>query len=600
MPLSRFYEFDHFRLDAVERLLQRDGADVPLTQKSFDVLLALVERSGRLVGKEELMRIVWPKQFVEDGNLTQHIYTLRRILGEAEGGRQYIETIPRRGYRFLPRVEARPDPSSSAVGGAGAPDVAKSVEKAGSARKPITRPETNYARSGDVNIAYQVIGDGPLDLVFVMGWVSHLEYFWEEESFSEFLRRLASFSRLILFDKRGTGLSDRVPLSELPTLEQRMDDVRCVMEAVGSERAALVGVSEGGPMSALFAATYPERTAALVMIGTYAKRIWAPDYPWAPTPDEREHFIEEMREHWGGPVGLEERAPSKADDPLFRQWWATYLRMGASPGAAVALTKMNAEVDVRDVLPTVRVPTLVLHRAGDRCLKVEEGRYVAELVPGAKYVELPGEDHLPFVGDQGAIIDEIEEFLTGVRHKPEAERVLATVLFARIANSPQRVAGQTDERWRDLLQRFRAQVSREIAWSRGREIDMTGEGALAIFDGPARAIRCACAISEYALRLGIEVRAGLHTGECDLLDDNRVGGLAVEIGRKIRERARPGEVLVSHTVKDLVAGSGLRFEEHGAETFDSLPGQWRLYQVVRQSEVSGDVKEPPPDDGREP
>jgi pimeloyl-ACP methyl ester carboxylesterase/class 3 adenylate cyclase len=416
-------------------------------------------------------------------------------------------------------------------------------------------------------------------VVFVMGWVSHLEYFWKEESFGRFLRRLASFSRLILFDKRGTGLSDRVPLSELPTLEQRMDDVRCVMEAVGSERAALVGVSEGGPMSALFAATYPERTSALVMIGTYAKRIWAPDYPWAPTAEQREHFFEEMRRRWGGPVGIEERAPSKADDPLFRDWWAEYLRMGASPGAAVALTKMNAEVDVRGVLPTVRVPTLVIHRAGDRCLKVEEGRYVAGLIPGAKYVELPGDDHLPFVGDQDAVLDEVEEFLTGVRHKPEPERVLATVLFARIVDPPRREAECGEERWRGMLQRFRAHVSREIAWFRGREADMTGEGPLATFDGPARAIRCACAVGKYAARLGIEVRAGLHTGECDLLDERRVGGMTVEIGREIRERAGPGEVLVSQTVKDLVAGSEIGFEERGEAAFGEAPGRWRLYRV---------------------
>ena len=262
---------------------------------------------------------------------------------------------------------------------------------------PLERPpETMYARSGDVNIAYQVIGDAPLDLVFVMGWVSHLEYFWREPSFARFLLRLASFARLILFDKRGTGLSDRVPINELPTLEQRMDDVRAVMDAVGSERAALCGVSEGGPMCSLFAATYPEKTLALVMIGTYAKRIRDADYPWAPTTEHRQQFFDEMREQWGGPVGLEERAPSVADDPQFREWWATYLRMGASPGAALALTQMNAEIDVRQVLPSIRVPTLVIHRSEDQCLKVEEGRYVAERIPGAKYVELPGRDHLPF------------------------------------------------------------------------------------------------------------------------------------------------------------------------------------------------------------
>ena len=293
-------------------------------------------------------------------------------------------------------------------------------------------PETMYARSGDVNIAYQVIGDAPLDLVFVMGWVSHMEYFWREPSFARFLLRLASFSRLILFDKRGTGLSDRVPINQLPTLEQRMDDVRAVMDAVGSERAALCGVSEGGPMCSLFAATYPEKTLALVMIGTYAKRIRDAEYPWGPTAEQREQFFEVMSKQWGGPVGIDERAPSVARDPQFRDWWATYLRMGASPGAAVALTQMNAEIDVRNVLPSIRVPSLVIHRTEDQCLKVEEGRFVAERIPGAKFVELPGDDHLPFVGDQDAILDEVEEFLTGVRHRIEPDTVLATVMVARM------------------------------------------------------------------------------------------------------------------------------------------------------------------------
>jgi class 3 adenylate cyclase len=356
-----------------------------------------------------------------------------------------------------------------------------------------------------------------------------------------------------------------------------MDDVRAVMEAVGSDRAALCGVSEGGPMSALFAATYPERTSALVMIGTYAKRVRSDDYPWGPTQAEREHFFREMKEHWGGPVGVEERVPSRANDPVFREWWAEYLRMGASPGAAVALTQMNAEVDVRHVLPTVRVPTLVIHNRGDLCLKVEEGRYVASRIPGARFVELPGRDHLPFFEDQETMLDEIEEFLTGARHVREPDRVLATLLYADIVDG--RDAAHCSRLWRDLVRRFRANVSKEIKWFRGREVDMEGAGPLATFDGPARAIRCACAVSEYAARLNIEVRAGLHTGECDLLEGGRVGGLAVEIGRAVRERAAAGEVLVSHTVKDLVAGSGITFEERGAHTFKGLPGDWRLFRV---------------------
>ena len=595
---KRTYKFGPFLVDTAERELLCNGRPVALTPKAYETLLALVESSGRVLSREELMERVWPDSFVEENNLAQNISQLRKVLQSA--GEEYaglIETVPRRGYRFKADVIARAEGADKTDGAADAETQPAGGHRGGQVNKSVYAgtpfvahgqpsesfqpPETKYACNGDVNIAYQVLGDGPLDLVFVMGWVSHLEYFWREPTFARFLRRLASFSRVILFDKRGTGLSDRVPLNELPTLEQRMDDVRCVMEATGSERAALCGVSEGGPMSALFAATYPARTAALVMIGTYAKRIWAPDYPWAPTAEHRAHFFDEMREHWGGPVGIEERAPSKKDDPQFRAWWAAYLRMGASPGAAVALTQMNAEIDVRQVLPTIRVPTLVLHRTGDLCLKAEEGRYVAQLIPGAKYVELPGDDHLPFVGDQDAILDEIEEFLTGVRHTAEPDRVLATVLFTRIVDSAERAREFGAQGWQSLLQRFREHISKEIAWFRGREVDMTGTGPLATFDGPARAIRCACAISEYAARLRIEVRAGLHTGECDLLTGNRVGGLAVEIGRRIRDHAWAGEVLVSHTVKDLVAGSGLRFEARSVETFAEVPGQWHLFKVAR-------------------
>ncbi|MDQ3686093.1 MAG: alpha/beta fold hydrolase, partial [Acidobacteriota bacterium] len=434
-PAKRLYEFGSFIVDAAEGLLLRDGQPIPLTPKAFETLIALVENSGHVLGKDELMRRVWPDSFVEENNLSQNISILRKALGDGvAGGQKYIETVPKRGYRFVAGVtELRDERAAVAEEAAKVPAVVVAEhspgvdeirapgfelpKEYGSAAPVRTRefnsdlqlpPETKYARSGDFNIAYQVIGDAPLDLVFVMGWVSHLEYFWSEPSFARFLRRLASFSRLILFDKRGTGLSDRVPVNELPTLEQRMDDVRAVLDAVGSERAAICSISEGGPMSALFAATYPEKTAALVMIGTYAKRIRDDDYPWAPTAAAREHFFDEIRQHWGGPVGLEERAPSVAADARFREWWATYLRMGASPGAAVALTKMNAEIDVRHVLPTIRVPTLVLHRTGDLCLKVEEGRYVAERIPGAKFVELPGVDHLPFVGNQDEILDEVE------------------------------------------------------------------------------------------------------------------------------------------------------------------------------------------------
>jgi pimeloyl-ACP methyl ester carboxylesterase/DNA-binding winged helix-turn-helix (wHTH) protein/class 3 adenylate cyclase len=603
-PAQRFYLFGLFRIDVTERVLLGENGSIPLTPKAFDTLLVLVQNGGHVLGTKELMERVWPDSFVEENNLAQNISTLRKVLG-TDGGK-YIETVSKRGYRFVADVREVMDDDvdlvvrehtrarivvEEEIGEDGCASVAPPVTielppalvrnaPAPRLEFPLERPpETMYALSGDVNIAYQVIGDGPLDLVFVMGWVSHLEYFWREPSFARFLLRLASFARLILFDKRGTGLSDRVPINELPTLEQRMDDVRAVMDAVGSERAALCGVSEGGPMCSLFAATYPEKTLGLVMIGTYAKRIRDAEYPWAPTTEERQHFFEELRQHWGGPVGLEERAPSVANDPQFREWWATYLRMGASPGAALALTQMNAEIDVRQVLPSIRVPTLVIHRTDDLCLKVEEGRYVAERIPGSKYVEFPGQDHLPFVGDQDAILDEVEDFLTGVvRHTLELDRVLATVLFTHVVDSKGHAARLGNSRWEELLERLRAHTRKEVEWFRGREIDMIGDRPLAIFDGPARAIRCACAITEYALRLGVAMRAGLHTGECDMVD-GRVGGIAAEIGVQVAHEAAAGEVLVSSTVKDLVAGSGIKFEDRGTRALNGVPGDWRLFTV---------------------
>jgi class 3 adenylate cyclase/pimeloyl-ACP methyl ester carboxylesterase len=438
-------------------------------------------------------------------------------------------------------------------------------------------PETRYTRSGDVNIAYQVIGEGPLDLVYVMGWVTNLEAFWQEPSVARFFQRLASFSRLILFDKRGTGLSDRVPISELPTLEQRMDDVRAVMDAAGSQRAALFGVSEGGPMCALFAATYPERTSALVLYGSYAKRLRDPDYPWAPTAGERQRWYELIERDWGGGVDIDTMAPN-ADRP-FREWWARYLRMSASPGAALALGRMNAEIDIREVLPTIRVPTLILHRTGDRDIDVGGARYIAGRIAGSRYVELPGDDHLPFVGDQDAILDEIEEFLTGARHHADLDRILATVLFTDVVGSTERAAALGDKRWRDLLQSYNQVIREELERFRGREVDTAGDGFFATFDGPARAIRCACAMRRELSRLGIEIRAGLHTGECELVGD-KVRGISVHIGSRVASLATPGEVLVSSTVKDLVAGSGLEFNDRGVHTLRGVPGEWRVYSVV--------------------
>jgi pimeloyl-ACP methyl ester carboxylesterase len=441
---------------------------------------------------------------------------------------------------------------------------------------PSATPETRYAKSGHFNIAYQVVGDGPFDLVYVPGWISNIELMWDEPAHAHLLRRLASFSRLILFDKRGTGLSDPVPLDRLPMLEQRMDDVRAVMDAAGSERAALFGSSEGGLMSVLFAATYPERTRALIALAIYAKRVWSPDYPWAPKPEVRAAEIDSIERNWGGEMDISNLAPSA--DEAFKRRAVAYLRRSASPGAAVALLRTNTQIDVRDVLPTIRVPTLVLQRVGDRDVNVEEGRWIAAQIPNAKYVELPGDEHLIWAGDVDAVVDEVEEFLTGERPLPEANRVLSTVLFTDVVDSTARVRELGDRRWRQLIGEHHARVRRELDRFRGREIDTAGDGFFATFDGPARAVRAAWTIRESVRELGIEIRAGAHTGECELMAD-KVGGIAVHTGARVAGAARPGEVLVSSTVRDLVSGSGIAFEDRGEHELKGV-GSWRLYSVV--------------------
>lgn len=437
----------------------------------------------------------------------------------------------------------------------------------------MMRPETKYTKSGDVHIAYQVVGDGPVDLVMVPGFVSHVEYIWEEPRAANSLRRLASFSRVIMFDKRGTGLSDRV--GAMPILEQRMDDVRAVMDAVGSRQAALFGWSEGGPMSLLFAATYPARTSALIIYGSYARRGWAPDHPFGRTDEEMAHLLTVVEKEWGGPVGIETWAPSLARDEHFRQWWAAFLRYAGSPGAATAVLRMAQGIDVRHVLPVITSPTLILHRTADRLARVEQARYTAERIAGAKLVELPGDDHLYFAGDTDALIGEIQEFLTGRRGTAQADRVLATVVFVDMVGSTERAAAVGDARWRDLLMTYHAQVGKEVTRFGGRLIDTAGDGALATFDGPARAIRCAEAVRDMLASQGLTVRAGLHTGECQVSGD-KIIGIAVHIAARVSALAGPGEILVSSTVKDLVAGSGLHFFDRGSHALKGVPGKWRL------------------------
>ena len=432
-----------------------------------------------------------------------------------------------------------------------------------------------YAKSGDVNIAYQVTGEGTCDLVLVSGFVSHLDADWQHPSSARLLERLGSFARLIRFDKRGTGLSDRTV--GLPDFETRMDDVRAVMDAAGSERADLFGYSEGGPLAVLFAATYPHRVRAVALYGTYAKRSQpVTDYPWCETVEERSRYAAAVERDWGVEADLARMAP-KADDS-FANWWLARARAAASPGSARDLVLMNSQADIRDVLPTVQAPTLVIHRTGDLDARVEEGRYIAEHIPGARFVELPGNTHVPF-WEPDEVVDEIEEFLTGVRPTPVGDRVLATILFTDLVGSTERLESLGDRAWAELLERHHSLVRGEVARFGGEEIDTAGDGFLVLFDGPARAIRCATAIRERLAEIGLEVRAGVHTGEVERSHGGSPRGIAVHVGARIAGAGSAGDVLVSATTRDLVAGSGLAFADRGAIELKGI-GARQLYANI--------------------
>jgi pimeloyl-ACP methyl ester carboxylesterase len=440
--------------------------------------------------------------------------------------------------------------------------------------------ETRFAKRGDTSIAYQVVGEGPVDLVLVHGWVQSFDGGWELEPIRRFYDRLASFSRLILFDKRGIGLSDRVPVDDLPTLETRMDDMRAVKDEVGVERAAVLGHSEGGAMCALFAATYPERTQALVVAGGAARMKWAPDYPIGNTDEVMAELEQAIVDDWGAGLIqtlLEVFGPSIADDKELVQAHTRAALRAASPAAAAALYRMSSTIDIRHVLPAIRVPSLILHRTDEAM--AEFSRYLGERILGAKVVELPGADHLPWLGDQDAVLDEIEEFLTGVRPHPALDRVLATVLFTDIVGSTELAVDLGDRGWRDLLEQHNVLVRRELGRFRGRELSTAGDSFLATFDGPARAVACAVSIRDAARPLGLQIRFGLHTGELELAG-SEIGGIAVHTGARVAAKAGPGEVLTSSTVKDLVAGSGLVFEDRGSHQLKGVPGEWRLYAVA--------------------
>jgi class 3 adenylate cyclase/alpha-beta hydrolase superfamily lysophospholipase len=440
-------------------------------------------------------------------------------------------------------------------------------------------PETHYVKSDDVHIAYQVLGDGPFDLLFVPGFVSNVEALWRLPDQSAFFRRLASFCRLILFDKRGTGMSDRGTHDF--TLEQRMHDVQAVLDAIGCKQAALFGVSEGGPMCLLYAATYPQRTSALVIYGSYAKRSRAPDYPFGWDDQQWQRVLEDIERNWGSPQSLNigMRTEGIVDDPLRADRIAAYFRASASPGAVAAIMRMNRDIDVRHILSATRVPTLIVHRTGDPVIEVGHARYLAQHIPGAKLIEFDEAIHPPWSGNRDDILDTVEQFLTGGHRVREPERLLTTVLFADIVGSTERVAAIGDNPWRELLNEFYVQVRELLQHYRGREISTAGDGFLAAFDGPARAIRCANALGDAVRPLGVKVRCGIHTGECELIGRD-LAGIAVHIGARVAALAAPGEVLVSQTVRDLVAGSGLAFEDRGSHRLKGLPDEWRLFRAV--------------------
>jgi len=501
---------------------------------------------------------VWGGTIVSDDALTSCIQELRRALADDAKRPRYIETRHRRGYQFIARLseEAAKDAADSQV------------------PTPDMRPPVRYAKSGALNIAYQVTGSGPRDLVLISGFVSHLDLDWAEPRHAHFLERLGSFARLIRFDKRGTGLSDRP--GGLPDLETRMDDVRAVMDAAGSERAILFGYSEGGPMAILFAATYPKRTAALALYGTHARRLVAADYPWGQTPDQRATYAGQIENEWGWEADMHSMCPS-ADAALAR-WWGERARAAASPGAARALIEMNSLVDVRSVLPAVRVPTLVLHRRDDHDSRIEEGRYVADHIHGATFIELAGPDHFVAI-DSDQILDPVEAFITGHQPVHADNRKLATILFVDIVESTRKAIALGDRRWAAALSSFQGSAAAQVERHVGRVVNTTGDGLVATFDGPARAVRCGCAIRDLARAADLELRCGVHTAEIELRGGDIVG-IGVHVCARISERADPGEVWVSRTVKDLVTGSGLRLEKRGDHRLKGVDEMWTLYAAI--------------------
>jgi len=561
---AEILRFANFELDRGAYQLRREGKALVLERIPLELLFLLVDKRGELVTRGEIFEQIWGKQvFVDTDNaINTAIRKLRRALEDDPDSPKFIETVPARGYRFAAVVSpplGQPAPSSKTkISYETSPDA----------------PPVRYARSGEIHIAYRVYGSGPRDIVMIPGTLAHLEVFWAIPSYQQLLKRLTAFARVIIFDKRGQGLSDRVVAEQ--TMEERIDDVRAVMDAAGSRSATIYGWSEGGPMSIMFVATYPDRVTALILYGTFAS---VKDKPWSVPREDWEASMVDIEKHWGQAVLLRVNGPSALEDPAMVEWGGRLERASASPGSIVALLRANYEMDVRHILPSVKVPTLVMHRPGDALVPIASGRYLAEQIPAAIYHEIRGNDHF-FTDAETAdlVADRIERFVTGSLHRPEPDRVLATVMFTHIVDAIERAATMGEQRWSELLRRFYEVLRSELATFRGREIRTVSDGLLATFDGPARAIRFACSIRDKVTRLGLHVRTGLHTGECDLSEEN-LHGIAVDIAARLASMATPDQVMMSGTVRDLVAGSNLQFADCGTHVLKDIPGEWRLFEA---------------------
>jgi pimeloyl-ACP methyl ester carboxylesterase/DNA-binding winged helix-turn-helix (wHTH) protein len=550
------HRFGAYEID-LDRFEVRDGGQrVPVEPQVFDVLAFLVRHRDRVVTKEELLDAVWGDRFVSESALTSRIKAVRRAVGDTGRDQRVIRTVHGRGYQFVAELEPAAEPAPAEPAGTPSPPTVRAV------------PRTRYARSEGLSIAYQVFGDGDEDLVFIPGFVSNLELHWEHPSFAHYFTRLATMGRLLTFDKRGTGLSERVPPDRIPTLEERIDDVRVVMDDAGIERASLFGISEGSAMALLFAASHPDRVSRLVLFGSYGASA-----PGRSTITD--DMIEEVREHWGTGGVFEYLAPSTRGDKATRRFFSRLERHSATPDVAAGLLIRTNEIDVRPVLASIRVPTTIIHRTGDTLAPVAEARRLAGAIPGARFVEIPGNDHLAFI-EPDDLLDEVALAVGGPAEPLTADRILTTVLFVDVVDSTQTAADIGDERWRDLLEQFHHRVAVSIQDERGQVVNRAGDGALANFDGPARAVRAGRAIINAVAPLGLQIRAGVHTAEVERIGTD-LAGIGVHIGARVAATAEPGEVWATRTVRDLVAGSGLEFAERGIHQLKGVPEAWSLY-----------------------